>query len=209
MDYIFFDFNGTLVDDVDLCLYLLNVMLKSCDHDEVSKDRYLDIFTFPVKEYYVRAGFDFKKDNWDELASFFVKEYKIRNVECKLFNDIVSTLKTLKEKGKHLYILSASEKNMLLEQLKMYGIESYFDEILGKDNIYAEGKEEMGKNYMKKMNLAIDKCVFVGDTLHDEETAYAMGIKCYLVSRGHQSEKVLKTSSSKVFNTIAEINFDE
>lgn len=208
MDYIFFDFNGTLVDDVDLCLDLLNVMLKSCNHEEVSKERYLEIFTFPVKEYYVRAGFDFAKDDWNTLASYFIDNYKIKNVECKLFDDIKSVLASLKEKGKHLYILSASEKNMLLDQLKMYGIDSYFDEILGKDNIYAEGKEEIGKNFMKKHNLPCEKCVFVGDTLHDEETAFAMGIKCYLVSRGHQSKKVLSKSSSKVFDSILEIDFD-
>ena len=208
MDYIFFDFNGTLVDDVDLCLDLLNEMLIYCNHKPVSKEKYLDIFTFPVKKYYVLAGFDFRVDNWDELASFFVREYRKKNINCKLFDDIKETLQKLKKQGKHLFVLSASENSMLIDQLEKYGIKEYFDEILGKDNIYADGKEKIGIEFMKKNNLQKDKCVFVGDTLHDEETAIAMGIKCYLVSRGHQSKKVLNSSSSLVFDNIKDINFD-
>ena len=208
MDYIFFDFNGTIVDDVDICLNLLNVMLKKCGHKEVSKDRYLEIFTFPVKKYYVLAGFNFEKDNWEELASFFIDEYKKGNKNCKLFFDIKKTLEKLKKQNKHLYILSASEKNMLLDQLEFYGIKDYFDEILGKDNIYAEGKEKIGIDFMNKMKLPKDKCVFVGDTLHDGETGDAMGINSYLIARGHQSKNVLASSNKRVFDTLEEIDFD-
>lgn len=209
MDYIFFDFNGTIVDDVDICLDLLNVMLEKCGHEIVSKERYLEIFTFPVKKYYVLAGFDFEKDNWEELANFFIDEYKKGNKNCLLFSDIKETLDKLKKQNKHLYILSASEKTMLLNQLEFYGIKDYFDEILGKDNIYADGKEKMGIDFMKKMNLPREKCVFVGDTLHDGETGDAMGIKSYLISRGHQSKEVLLSSGKRVFDTLKEIDFDE
>ena len=207
MDYIFFDFNGTLVDDVDLCLDLLNQMLVFCNHKPVDKKKYLDIFTFPVKEYYIKAGFDCSVDSWDDLASFFVKEYSRLNINCKLFHDVKETLFRLKSEGKHLFVLSASEKSMLLDQLEKYGILEYFDEVLGKDNYYAEGKEILGINFMKKHNLDRSKCVFVGDTLHDEETSRAMGIKCYLVSRGHQSKEVLNTSNSRVFSSFEEIEF--
>ena len=50
------------------------------------------------------------------------------------------TLESLKARGYHLVILSASEKNNLLEQCESFGIVSYFDEILGIDNIHAESK---------------------------------------------------------------------
>ena len=38
--YVFFDFNGTILDDVDLCLNLLNEMLSLKGHNPVSKERY-------------------------------------------------------------------------------------------------------------------------------------------------------------------------
>ncbi len=75
MDYIFFDFNGTIIDDLDLCLDLLNKMLIKKNHKPITKERYLDIFTFPVKKYYIKAGFDLPKDNFEELADFFIEQY--------------------------------------------------------------------------------------------------------------------------------------
>ncbi len=207
MDYIFFDFNGTLIDDLDLCLNLLNEMLLLRNHKPVSKEHYLEIFTFPVIDYYKKAGFVFPEDNFEELANIFIKSYKEKSKECKLFDDVIFTLETLKKAGKHLFILSASEKTMLIKQLKMYGIYDYFDAVLGKDNIYAEGKSEIGISFMKKHNFNKDKCVFIGDTLHDEETAKEMGIKCYLVTRGHQSKNVLKQGVSTIYSSLKEIKF--
>ena len=43
--YIFLDFNGTIIDDVDLCLDLLNQILENQKKEKVSKERYKDIFT--------------------------------------------------------------------------------------------------------------------------------------------------------------------
>lgn len=207
MDYIFFDFNGTLLDDVDLCLNLLNEMLIMRNHKAVSKEEYLDIFTFPVIDYYQKAGFVFPEDNFNELADYFIKRYTELNVNCPLFDDVKQTLKTLKAQGKHLFVLSASEQNMLDNQLKNLGIYDYFDAVLGKDNIYAEGKSEIGIEFMKKHNFAKDKCLFIGDTIHDQEVATNMGIDCILISRGHQSKKVLSTKCKKILDDFKTIKF--
>ena len=56
---VIFDFNGTILDDLDLCFNILNKMLNMYNHPSISKGRYLDIFTFPVIEYYKKAGFNF------------------------------------------------------------------------------------------------------------------------------------------------------
>lgn len=205
MDYIFFDFNGTLVDDVELCLYLLNEMLKQCHHKEVSKEKYLDIFTFPVKEYYEKAGFDFSKDDFVHLANFFIEEYQKRNIFCKLYDDVLEVLDSLKKHGKHLIILSASEIGMLEKQLKDYLIFPYFEKILGKNDIYATGKSEMGLKFIKEAKMDPSSCVLIGDTLHDEETAKAMGISSILVARGHQSLTVLKRGNSRIVSTLKDI----
>ena len=50
--YIFFDFNGTIIDDVDLCLELLNKLLKSQNKPTFDIDGYKKIFTFPIIKYY-------------------------------------------------------------------------------------------------------------------------------------------------------------
>ena len=46
--YIIFDFNGTIIDDVDLCLDLLNQMLVLEGLKTFDVDGYKEIFTFEL-----------------------------------------------------------------------------------------------------------------------------------------------------------------
>ena len=41
--YIFFDFNGTIIDDIDLCLDLLNEILRKQNKPLVGKKKYKEI----------------------------------------------------------------------------------------------------------------------------------------------------------------------
>ena len=57
--HVFFDFNGTIIDDLKLCYDLLNEFLEEQGKEKVTLERYKDIFRFPIKEYYRLAGIDF------------------------------------------------------------------------------------------------------------------------------------------------------
>ncbi|MGM9970289.1 MAG: HAD family hydrolase [Anaeroplasma sp.] len=209
--HIFFDFNGTLINDIDLCIELLNDLLKGQNKKPVSKEKYKEIFTFPIKEYYLRAGVDFNIESYESLAIKFIECYQPRSLQCGLFDGVVDTLKYLKQKGIHQYILSASERNNLLEQCKYYQIDNLFDAILGIDDIHASSKVEVAINFMKMTGINPSEAVFIGDTLHDFEVANAMGVMCILVSCGHQSINVLKKSNVKIISDVSVIrsNFDE
>ena len=61
-DCIFYDFNGTLLDDTDICVEILNKMLDKRGYKHITKEKYRDIFSFPIKEYYEKAGFDFSNE---------------------------------------------------------------------------------------------------------------------------------------------------
>ena len=67
---------------------LLNELLKQQNKPPLDKKRYLEIFRFPVIDYYVLAGLDVS--NFEEQAKYFITEYTRRNVlECKVFDDFV------------------------------------------------------------------------------------------------------------------------
>ena len=42
--YVFFDFNGTIINDVDLCLDLLNEILRKQGNKELDIDTYKNVF---------------------------------------------------------------------------------------------------------------------------------------------------------------------
>ena len=202
--HIFFDFNGTLINDVDLCLELLNNLLSEQKKPSVDINKYKEIFTFPIKDYYIAAGIDLQMNSFEDLSIKFINEYQPRSLECGLFSDVIQTIKKLKAESIHTYILSASEKNNLVEQCKFYNLLPLFDEILGIDNIHAGGKVSLALDFMKKTNINPNEALLIGDTIHDYEVARAIGAECRLVSTGHQSVNVLKKANAKIYSTLHE-----
>lgn len=200
--YIFLDFNGTIIDDVDLCLDLLNDILRNQNKRLVTKEQYKDIFTFPVKKYYELAGVDFSIESFESLADKFIAAYQPLSLKCGLYPNSVEAFQKLKEKGYHLVILSASEKNNLLEQCESFGIVPYFDAILGIDNIHAASKVGIALQFMEENHIKGEDILFVGDTLHDLEVSKAMGAECMLVSCGHQSTNVLNQGGVPILPNV-------
>jgi phosphoglycolate phosphatase len=49
--YIFLDFNGTVLDDIELCINLLNEMLSEKEGKTVTVEEYKKIFCFPIINY--------------------------------------------------------------------------------------------------------------------------------------------------------------
>ncbi len=208
--YVFFDFNGTILDDVMLCLNLLNEMLDEQNKKKLSLNEYKNVFTFPVIDYYVKAGLDFNIKSFKELSFEFINKYQPNSLKCSLYPNTIETFKILISKGYKLVCLSASQIDNLIMQLKHFEIYDYFTSILGLSNIYAKSKVEVGLNYIKENNIDPKECIMIGDTLHDAEVSDNMGIDSVLVSFGHQSYDVLKKSNKKILdNTYDLINYLE
>ena len=202
--YLIFDFNGTIIDDVDLSVECINKCIeKYLNRNIITKEEYQNLFTFPVKKYYEDVGFDFNKLNWEEVGSFWMNYYMNNYQKCKVYDGIIDLLKSNKEKGIKNIIISASRKDYLLRQLKDLKVLEYFDEILGIDNIYAESKVKIALNFIKDKNK--DECLMLGDTIHDKEVADAMGIECFLLASGHQNKNKLLEVSDKVYDNIKEV----
>ena len=83
-ELILWDWNGTLLDDVDLCVDALNRLLAGFGYPQrYDHERYRAIFGFPIEEYYVRAGFDFTKHSFAELAEKYMEDYVPASAQLK------------------------------------------------------------------------------------------------------------------------------
>ncbi len=202
---VFLDFNGTLINDVDLCLNLLNKVLKEQGKKEVTLEEYKNIFTFPIKKYYELAGIDFSVESYEKLSIKFINGYQKASLNCNLYDGVIETIKFLKAHDINVYILSASEKNNLLEQCNHFKLTPIVDDVLGLDNIHAASKINLALDYIKNKNLNKEEIIFVGDTLHDEEVAKALGVRSILIPNGHQSKEKLLKSDSIIFNDFKDL----
>lgn len=203
--YIVWDWNGTLLNDVDLCVDSINYLLEK-EHLPIlpDKDAYQRVFKFPIIEYYKDAGFDFTKRPFEELADDYMGFYQPRSLTCPLHDGVHDTLKICADKGYKQVLLSASKKDFLLEQLNKYPIAPYFDEVLGLDNIHAYSKAELAKSFAKRIQPQKESLLFLGDSVHDFEVASGAGAECILIANGHEHKQKLEQTGCRVLNTIEE-----
>ena len=94
--YVIWDFNGTILDDLNLCLDLLNEMLVNQSKPMLSVEAYRNVFGFPIKDYYIQAGLTFEKRSFDELSQFFIERYQPASFNCKIHNGVINTLNELR-----------------------------------------------------------------------------------------------------------------
>ena len=206
MKYVVFDFNGTILDDVMVGLKAENVCIKTfLNRSPLTLDEYLHVFTFPVKSYYEKIGFNWNDGyTYEEVGDLWFKMYREFRNEYKVFDGVEQMLIKNHELGNKNILLSASSLVELKVQLEELGISQYFDEVLGIDNIYAESKVEIAVKWIQGKNP--DDCMFIGDSLHDLESAKAMGIKnCVLVAKGHQAKDILVKEWDNVVDDIREV----
>lgn len=202
---IIWDWNGTLLDDVDECIRCINRVLQQRNLPLLTKQVYRRIFTFPVKEYYRAAGFDFEKEDFEIPAMEFIRCYHQLLKDSNLFHNVVGVLQQFKDKGIAQSILSAMEHDSLVSSLKDKNIYGYFDFVSGINDHYAHSKTEVGRELMEKMPFGKNEILMVGDSLHDLEVADKLGIDCLLIAKGHQSKERLTARTENVIDDISGI----
>lgn len=201
--HIIWDFNGTILDDVLPCLDVVNTLLTRRGLDTVDCDRYKRVFGFPIIDYYKAVGFDFSVEAYETLADEWAELYRSATEDSTLCEGVQETLKHFDSLGIKQIILSATDLKMLKEQLAALDITDYFAETLALDNLLAFSKVELGKEWIKREKP--QKALFIGDTLHDYETACAMGVDCVLIAKGHQCKERLATAGVPVFDSVLDL----
>lgn len=206
-DHIIWDFNGTILDDVETGITSVNKLLRERGLAEIpSKERYRELFHFPIRDYYEKLGFDFSREPYEVIAPLWVEQYLINVRSAELYDDVIYALEFFKERGVRQTLISATEKNMLLRQLGDLGIAEYFEEIMGLDNIHASSKQSLAEDWKKRHEG--ERVLFIGDTDHDLSVARSVNSPCALVCRGHQSKEHLSKLSAKVYDTLLQICLD-
>lgn len=201
MNTIVWDWNGTLLNDIDYCISTMNLLLADRGLPLLDSEKYRDVFSFPVKEYYQTIGFDFTKEDFSVPAHQYIDLYNRGFDQCSLQDSTIDILRFFRANGVRQFVLSAMEHEMLEKTLNKKGILHFFEGVAGLTDHYAVSKVEQGKMLMKNFGLETEKTWLIGDTVHDFEVAQALDINCILVADGHQSvERLHKTGTTVIGN---------
>ena len=204
--HIIWDWNGTLLNDVELCANIMNELLTMESLPKISVEKYRNIFKFPVEEYYRSAGHKFKKNSFEILGKEFMMKYETGKSQCSLSPGAIELLQDFSQRNIHQHILSAYEQNSLNKIVDQFRIKKHFKQIIGLDNIYADGKMKLAEKLIKIINNNGEdqKVLMIGDTLHDLEVALHINADCILIANGHQSKERLEEGGAFVFDDLIE-----
>ncbi|MCX6118112.1 MAG: HAD hydrolase-like protein [Proteobacteria bacterium] len=195
--HVIWDWNGTLLNDVDIAVKAVSKLLK--DHSLPSLDvaKYKEVFGFPIRDYYKRIGLD--TSQMEELSQKFHQEYDHLFHECALFDGVKQALVKLKAQKKRQSILSAAQEAWLTKQLTHFDIHHLFDHVFGLTDFLANSKVERGRELIRESTIHPKDTILIGDTDHDVDVARELGIDVVIYADGHQSYSKLKKVGVPVY----------
>lgn len=185
---VFWDWNGTLLNDLDFSLGITNEILSLKTEQRFSKELYQDHFTIPIKDYYDKVGMFNTGFTFDELTDHYISRYEAGRSTPDLYEGAKACLESLIEKpGLTQVLFSAAHISEIEFQVEHHKITEAFEILSGSDDYYGGSKLDRGCALVKEYGFK--NGVLVGDTLHDVEIGKEIGFETVWVSEGHQSLK--------------------
>ncbi len=209
--YIFWDFNGTIMDDVNTALGCVNDLLTRKKLPHITLEDYYKYVDTPIIKFYYHI-LPPEEIDFEEISRCFHEDYRKRAQNTHLAPGIYSLLEKLKNAGVKQYIITANNARETIRYIEDLKITEFFEEISAADNFNAASKTDRAKELFGKLKTRRQDVLFIGDTLHDREVADELGIDCVLVSYGHQGRALLEKHGAFVADSakeLEEIIFDE
>ncbi|ABR49090.1 HAD-superfamily hydrolase, subfamily IA, variant 1 [Alkaliphilus metalliredigens QYMF] len=185
--YIIFDFDGTLVDSLDIAINAVNKLSDKFGFKKVKKEEFdfLRKLSIPERCKHLSVPM-YKLPFW---AAHFYNEYKSSIQDIALFEGIKEVLDELRNRGYELAIISSnSEDNIreFLEKNQIYSIK----EVFASKHIF--GKDKVLNAFMKKEKLSNSEIIYVGDEERDILACKKVGVKIISVSWGFDLLETIK-----------------
>jgi len=185
MKNIIFDWSGVVKDAVHVQLWLVNRVFVKHGLEELSIDEFRENWVQPHHLFYAKYLPDI---SLEEEA----KDYRegILSSDCPVADScvgVVELIKRLKDKGFFLAVVSSDLPETLLPEMKRFGLENIFNEVINGVDDKFEPVESLIKNH----NLNPLQTYFIGDSNHEIAVSKKYGIKSIAVTWGFCSEQLL------------------
>ena len=200
MKLFLFDFDGVLVDSLDVYEKTVNDCLKKINRPlKRGREEILELFEDNFYESLKKKGVNldvFMKAAEDILA-------QIDYSKMKPFTAMLPVLNELK-KNHTLIVISSNDKPTIQEALRLYEFNGIFQDILGSDFMFS--KKEKILHAVKKYQIMPNDTYYIGDTTGDIKEGKQAGIKTVGITWGwHGKEKMAAAKPDYLFDTPQEL----
>lgn len=202
--HVLWDFNGTLLDDLDVAVAAVSDMLVSRGREPMTRAWYYELMEMPIIRYYEKL-FDLSQVTFETLSREFVEGYARHFSLAHLAPGAREAVSRFAAAGCRQVVLSSFEQQRLLTILQELELADAFEAVLGAENIRSESKVGRAQDWLKQSGAPPDQVLVIGDLVHDWEVAQALGARCVLLSCGHQSYADLSRCGCPVISDLREL----
>ncbi len=194
-----FDWNATLLDDMDATHKGTNACLEFFDRPTITREQEQELFTFPLIHFYEKMGVNAATylERAEEAGEVFSSVYREEKKTCGLKTGAEDVLKWLTAQGVQCIVLSNYLQPFLSEDVTAYGIADYFHTISGNTDpatlVAGLSKQKRLEEFVEQNGFERDKTFIIGDSHEEPELAKRMGIMGISISGGLLSKERLKT----------------
>lgn len=200
--HIAFDFDGTLADSVDFCLYVFDAVFKKYMGDQ-APDREAIYQCFGMNEPGVIRNF--VGSNLPEAEEEFYRLHRQLHLQMcpDLFPGCRKLLDYLRERNIPVSIVTGRSETtcqISVEVLQLQGIFTDFQYGAAQRN----DKAAQLRMLMDKYDLSADEILYVGDAVSDAEACHAAGVKCLSAAwaKSARIAELEKINPGLVFRTV-------
>ena len=173
---IIFDWYGVINDSAENHLCVVNKMFKELDGPEITLEEMRENWVQPYMLFYNKYLPKLTQEE-EEIA---YKKALFGSSKAMPYPGIVELLRNFKEKGIKMVILSDNFTEIILSQIKDFGLEDIFMDIITHVYHKLESIEEL----VKRNNFKKEETIFIGDSNHEVEEGKNAGIKTGAVTWG-------------------------
>lgn len=175
---LLFDWSGTLVDDLPPTLHATNEVLSRHQVPAMSRDEFRQRFRLPYPEFYeeVLPGVPI-----ESLEDTFRTSFDESPIGVTVLPYAREMLEWCREAGIRCFVLSSMDVGLFTRQAHEFELHGYFEAI------YAGviDKRERIREILERHELPVEETAFVGDMVHDIQTAKHGGISSVAVATGY------------------------
>lgn len=192
-EYIFWDFDGTLVDTRigtrESALYALKQFNKIVEKTESLENIFCGP---PLKESFEK--FNLNAEEIEDAIRFYRKYQCENTIELsELFDGIKEVLESLKSMNKKLIIVTAKVESTVIKILKYLNIYKYFDLVVGasEDSSRTKKTEILSYAIDRFRNIDISKSIMIGDRASDIKAGRSKNMDTIGVLYGMDNSDIL------------------
>lgn len=201
MKNIIFDWSGVVRDTTVNQMWIVNHIFKKYGVREISIEEFRENWTQPPALFYQK----YLPEGYDESERSKLFQKLQLDKDCPKatsFPEVVEFIHRCKEKGYFLVVVSSDFPETLIPEVKEYGLENIFSEIVTDAN----DKLPPAQRIVKENNLHLEDTYFIGDSNHEVDVSREVGIKSIAVTWGFTSEQKLKSRNpDHIVHNVAEL----